>query len=405
MARIEVISNGSFRRWLLSLNGLAPSNPADGLPDAAGLRGADWARAAVQRLGFVQVDPIAVVARAHDQILFARSPSYRPAHLKEAVEEHRTLFENWTHDAAILPVEHFPHWRHYMGRFKRWEIHAGYRRYFAAVTAKTIALVRRHVKKHGVTRPREIESEKADWDNVGFAVPTTAKISIEYLWRVGGLAVAGRVGQEKAYDLASRVIPGEWYRARVGKQAYVDWACRESLRRLGAATAAQIAHFFDAVSTKEAQAWCEKSIGKELTIVVVELANRSNSRPVFAPADWVTRLKGVPRAPGKLRLLSPFDPLIHDRKRANKIFGFDYAVEIFVPPAKRKYGYYVLPILEGERFVGRIDLKLDRKKSRLDVLGLWWERGVEATAPRRARLKRQLERQAQFAGMDAVGRF
>jgi hypothetical protein len=402
VARIEVISNRVFRRWLLSLNGLTAPNFGDGLPDAAGRRGADWVRAAVRRLGFVQVDPIAVVARAHDQILFARNPSYRPVHLKKALEEHRTLFENWTHDAAILPVEHFPYWRHYMGRFKRWEVHAGYRRYFAAATDKVIALVQRHVKKHGVTRPREIESKKVDWGDVGFPAPTVAKISIEYLWRVGGMAVAGRVGQEKVYDLASRVIPVEWYRARVGKQDYVDWACRESLRRLGAATPAQIAHFFDAVSTKEAQAWCESNTGKELTSVVVELADRSLSRPVFAPADWVARLNGVPRAPGKLRFLSPFDPLIHDRKRTNKIFGFDYAVEIFVPPAKRKYGYYVLPILEGERFVGRIDLKRDRKKSRLDVLGIWWERGVKTTAQRRARLTRQLERQARFAGVDEV---
>jgi len=104
-------------------------------------------------------------------------------------------------------------------------------------------------------------------------------------------------------------------------------------------------------------------------------------------------------------LLSPFDPLIHDRSRTRKVFGFDYTVEIFVPATKRKYGYYVLPILEGERFVGRIDLKLERKKSRLNVLGVWWEKGVKATVPRRARLGRQLERQARFAGVNEVSRF
>ena len=401
MARI---SNRIFRRWLLSLNGLAPSNPGDDLGDAADLRGAEWVRAAVRRLGFVQVDPIAVVARAHDQILFTRNPSYRPMHLKKALEVHRTLIENWTHDAAILPVEHFPYWRHYMDRFKRWEIHPGYRRYFAHMTDKTLALVRRHVKKHGATRPREIESEKVDWGDVDFPVPTVAKVSIEYLWRVGEMAVTARAGQEKVYDLASRVIPDEWFRARVSRLEYVDWTCRESLRRLGAGTPAQIARFLDAVSTKEAQAWCEKGVGKELQPVTVELADGSVSRPVFAPADWAARLEEVPRAPGKLRLLSPFDPLIHDRNRTKQIFGFDYAVEIFVPPAKRKYGYYVLPILEGERFVGRIDLKLDRKKGRLNVLGQWWERGVKATTTRRARLTRQLERQARFAGVEEISR-
>ena len=402
MARI---SNRIFRRWLLSLNALAPPNPADGLPDTAGLRGVDWVRGAVRRLGFVQVDPIAVVARAHDQILFARNPSYRPVHLKKALEIHRTLFENWTHDAAILPVEHFPYWRHYMGRFKRSEVHASYARYFGQATDNTLALVRRHVKKRGVTRPREIESEKVDWGDVGFPAPTVAKISIEFLWRTGEFAVTARAGQEKTYDLASRVIPDEWHRARVSRQEYVDWACREALRRLGAATPAQIAHFFDAVSTKQAQAWCEEQLGKDLESVTVELADRSFSRPLFAPADWAERLEDVPKAPGKLRLLSPFDPLIHDRNRTKKVFGFDYAVEIFVPAAKRKYGYYVLPILEGERFVGRIDLKLERKESRLNVLGVWWETGVKATVQRRARLARQLERQAKFAGVDEVLRF
>ncbi|NIM61972.1 MAG: winged helix-turn-helix domain-containing protein, partial [Acidobacteria bacterium] len=388
--------------WLLSLNGLAPPIPGDGLPVHTGLRGGAWVRGMVRRLGFVQVDPIAVVARAHDQILFARNPSYRPAHLKRALEQERSLFENWTHDAAILPVEHFPYWRHYMDRFKRWKVHAGYRRYFGQTTDRSVASVRRHVRRNGPTRPRDIESEKCDWGDADSPVPTVAKVTIEYLWRTGEMAVTARAGQEKVYDLASRVIPEECFARRVGKRDYVDWACRESLLRLGAATPAQIAHFFDAVSTKEAQAWCEGMSGRGLDTVNVELANRSNSRPVFALAGWEERLESVPRAPGKLRLLSPFDPLIHDRNRTERIFGFDYAVEIFVPPKKRKYGYYVLPLLEGERFVGRIDLKLDRNRSLLNVLGLWWERGVKATAQRKARLERQLERQARFAGVDQV---
>jgi uncharacterized protein YcaQ len=380
---------------LLSIHGLAPPIAGDGLEDPAGLRGADHAAAMARRLGFIQVDPIKVVARAHDQILFARNTTFKPVHLKTALEKRRTLFENWTHDHALLPVEHFPHWRHYMGRFKRWEVHPGYRRYFAAVTDRAMASVRCHVKEHGPTRARDIESEKADWG--------VAKISLEYLWRIGEMAVTARAGQEKVYDLTSRVIPEGLLKARVSKPDYIDWACRAGLSRLGAASAAQIARLFDAVSTAEAQAWCEKGLGKELAQVQVELADRTRSRKVFALRDALERLDTVPNAPGTLRLLSPFDPLIHDRKRTSQVFGFDYTVEIFVPADKRKYGYYVLPILEGERFVGRIDLKIDRKVGRLNVLGLWWEKGFRATAQRRQRLQRQLARQARFAGIEAIG--
>ena len=404
MARYRSIPNRGFRRWLLSLNGLAPITPGDGLENPAGLRGAAWVGAVGRRLGFVQVDPIAVVARAHDQILFARNPAYRPRYLRTALEIDRSLFENWTHDAAVLPVEHFPFWRHYMRRFKRWEVHPGYRRYFASTTKESIAAVRRHIKRHGPTKPRDIESEKVNWGNVDWPAPTVAKVSIEYLWRMGEMAVTRRDGQEKVYDLASRVIPEKFYRARVTQRAYVDWAFESALRRLGAATPAQIARHLEAVSTEDVQVWCKRKLGESLEAVTIELADGTASRPVFALGECLHRLDDVPNAPGKLRLLSPFDPLIHDRKRTAQVFGFDYAVEIFVPAAKRKYGYYVLPILEGERFVGRIDLKLDRKASRLNVLGLWWERGVKPTALRRRRLQRQLERQARFAGVEKTRR-
>jgi uncharacterized protein YcaQ len=403
VARAKTIPNRVFRRWLLSIQGLAPPIPGDGLDDPKGLRGSDAVAAIARRLGFVQIDPIAVVARAHDQILFVRNPSYRPGHLKKALEQRRTLFENWSHDAAILPVELFPHWRHYMARFKRGEVHPGYSRYFAAVTAKSVATARRHVEQHGPTRPRDIASEKVNWGIVNWPAPTVARITLEYLWRTGEMAIAARAGQEKIYDLASRVIPEPSFKARVSKRDYIDWACRAGLSRLGAASPAQIARLFDAISTDQAQAWCEKNLGQELVQVQVELADRSRTRQVFATRDSIERLDHVPNAPGKLRLLSPFDPLIHDRKRTAQVFGFDYTVEIFVPAAKRRYGYYVLPILEGERFVGRIDLKLDRKAGRLDVLGLWWEQGFRPTAPRRQRLRRQLERQARFAGVEGVG--
>ena len=118
--------------------------------------------------------------------------------------------------------------------------------------------------------------------------------------------------------------------------------------------------------------------------------------------SFVEAISNAPAAPQGLRLLNPFDPLIHDRQRTRRLFGFDYAIEIWVPAKKRKYGYYVLPILEGQRFTGRIDCKVDRKRDELVVLGLWWEAGVKATKARMGQLDKELRKLAGFSGVADV---
>ena len=226
---------------------------------------------------------------------------------------------------------------------------------------------------------------------------------MEWLWRIGELAVSGRYGNEKVYDLAERVIPVEHFQARVSRKAYLDWACRESLKRLGAATPTMMARFFDAISRPDALEWCKSQLGKGLLEVTVEHADKTcNKAAVYALEPTLQHLGACAAPSPRLRLLNPFDPLIHDRQRTERIFGFDYRIEIFVPPKKRKYGYYVLPILEGHRFTGRIDLKADRKRGELKVLGLWWEPGVKATPRRTEQLERELRRLANFTATDTV---
>ena len=213
-----------------------------------------------------------------------------------------------TENGYDIPVEHFPFWRHYMGRFKRWEVHPGYRRYFASTTKESIAAVRRHIKRHGPTKPRDIASEKVNWDNVDWPAPTVAKVSIEYLWRMGEMAVTRRDGQEKVYDLASRVIPEKFYRARVTQRAYVDWACESALRRLGAATAAQIARHLEAVSTEDVQVWCKRNLGESLEAVTIELADGTASRPVFTLGECLRRLDDVPECTRQTTPAQPVRP-------------------------------------------------------------------------------------------------
>ncbi len=384
------IANRDFRRMLIGLNGLTRS-PADAT------RGAERVRRTVQRLGFVQVDSVSAVARAHHHILFTRTPGYRRQALHRSLEADRTLFENWTHDAAILPVESFPVWKRYSERMRNFEVHGNYRRYFSMVGKRDIKQVLDRVEKNGPLKSRELGSRKCKngWGK-NFPSPTVAKVVMELLWRTGELAVTRRDKREKVYDLTERVIPAVHYKKTVSTRGYADWMCREALMRLGAGTPSQIALFFHGLSTQEATAWCRRRLGKEVVEVCVESANGSKAASCFALASVVENIEELPTAPRRLRLLNPFDPLIHDRKRTQKVFGFDFALEIFVPAAKRKYGYYVLPILEGERFTGRIDVKADRKLGRLNVLGLWWEPGVKVTPARKRGLERELEKLTHF---------
>ncbi len=385
------ITNRQYRRALLSLNALTPSPAAESSgPPAARIH------ETVSRLGFVQIDPVSAVERAHHHILFTRRPSYRRETLKHLLEIDRALFENSTHDAAILPTDVYPYWKHYFARAKTFEAHPGYRRHFAPVTPKLINNVLRRLESGGPLRPRDFESAKVGRHDPYFAEPTLAKLTMEFLWRTGRLAVSHRRGQEKVYDLAHRVIPSQHFNAEVSRSQFVRWACRGALERLGAATPAQIAHFYDALSTPDAARWCERNRGKQVTAVEVTLADGSVAGPVYALPSFSETIDQMRPAPRALRLLNPFDPLIHDRRRTKQVFGFEYALEIYVPAAKRRYGYYVLPILEGERFTGRIDLKTDRKRGELQVLGLWWEPKVKPTPTRRNQLEAALTRLARF---------
>ncbi len=383
------IDNRTFRRALLFANAWT-AIPAG--------RGPAWVLETVRRLAFVQVDPIAVVAPAHHQILFSRNPSYRRDDLHRLLEQDRALFESWTHDHAILPSELYPYWRHYLRRASTFESCPGYRRYFAPVTERDRSAMLRIVRRTGPLRPRDVPAEKVDWGDAYFAGPSRSKMTLEYLWRTGKLAITRRESAQKVYDLAERVIPAEHRGPRVTPRAYVDWACREALTRLVAASPARIAHFFDAITTAEAAAWCASRAKRgELVRARVEQADGKRSAALFALPSVLDRLADLPSPDRKLRLLSPFDPLIRDRDRARRVFGFDYTVEIWVPAKKRRYGYYVLPILEGDRFTGRLDAKADRSHRKLDLLGLWWEPGIKPGRTRKAQLDRALARLERFA--------
>ncbi len=385
-----LLSNSQARRIFLERQGL--SQPPNRQLGRAGLL------SLIHELGFVQVDSIAIVERAHHQILFSRNQTYRREDLAHLLEKDRSLFEHWTHDASVIPSAFFPYWKH---RFVRREagIMENWRRWQGEGFDSAFVETFERIRDNGPVMSRDVKAE--DHQSGGWWNWHPSKTALEYLWHTGKVAISGRQNFQKVYDLAERVIPADHFAAEVDHDAFVDWACRGALTRLGFATHGEIAAFWNLVSPPEAKAWVETHRG-ELEEILITPIDGGKPRPCFALAGFPEHLGDIPEPPARIRVLSPFDPLLRDRNRAERLFGFSYRIEVFVPEAKRQYGYYVFPLLEGDRMIGRIDMKADRKAGRLDVKRLWLEPGVRPSAGRFEKLDAELARLARFTGVETV---
>lgn len=391
---LPLVRNAEARRLFLQLQGLsfAPRRKLN----------RDGLLALVEHLGFVQVDSINTVERAHHLILFSRNQTYRPRLLTALLEQEASLFENWTHDAAIIPTRYFPYWRPRFAR-QREILRERWRKWrrggFEALSDQVLEEIRERgpvMARQLGTGEHKITSGWWDWH--------PSKTALEFLWRTGALAVARREGFQKVYDLTERVIPARHRRDEPGAEAFVDWACRGALDRLGVATSGELAAFWGAITPAEAASWCRAGLGKDVVEVVVEAADGSKPRTAFARPGLPDLLRDLPEPPGRIRALSPFDPLVRDRKRTERLFDFRYRIEVFVPAEKRQYGYYVFPLLEGDRLIGRIDMKHQREHGTLGVTGVWLESGCKFTQRREQGLDAELERLRRFVGAERVTR-
>ena len=361
----------------------------------------------IEQLGFVQIDAINVLERAHHLILRSRMDDYRQPMLAHLLETTRELFEHWTHDASAIPVKWFPHWQ---ARFKRDRTRIRNNRWWrdrlGPSPRKMLAGVLERVRQHGPTMSRDLER-----DGIASDSPRPAdawwnwkprKAALEHLWRIGELSVVRRINFQKQYDLTERVLPEHCTLAVPTRREHVDWACRTAMERLGTASPAEIAGFWNAVPLEDARAWCVRALRSGHVVpIVVQSSDGTTPQKTFALPDWRSRLDALPPAPARMRLLCPFDPVLRNRKRTKRLFNFDYAFEAFTPSPKRRFGYYVMPIMLGDRLVGRIDPKLHRAQGLLEVKGLWWESGARRRAWRTT-LEEELNRLAAFIGADRI---
>lgn len=354
----------------------------------------------ISRLGFVQLDSINTVARAQDLILFSRRPRYRPGDLKRLYERDRQLFEHWTHDAAVIPMAFYPWWslrrqrdaEELRKRWKSWR-RDGFEAQFDTVLER--------IRTGGPVGSSDVGEGEArssggwwDWH--------PSKTALEYLWRSGEICVVGRENFRKRYDLAERVLD-EATRSHCPDEAEtIDWCCREALDRLGFATHGELAAFWAHISPAEAKGWCAQALDRGEIICIEVQDAQGNWRQAYARPDLPDDQAQSAAPCSRLRVLSPFDPALRDRKRAERLFGFSYRIEIFVPEAKRQYGYYVFPILEGDRVVGRVDMKAHREFDCLRVRALWPEPGIRWGKARNEAFASEVQRLTRLAGVNEI---
>lgn len=383
MTRLRISNRDARRLWLdANLLSATPTGQVD-LADT------------IARLGFVQLDSIQVVARAQHHILWSRNQNYREPMLDKHLAKERGVFEHFTHDASVIPTQFYPMWQRQFTRLEKkvrgWEWHRG------MLDADGRNAIKDRIAAEGPLSTKAFDTKIVGKKEMWKRPPH--KLALDYMWYAGELSTSHRDGFTKFYDLSERVIPDAMRDIEMSDSAQVDWLCHGALNRMSFGTEADIQRFWAAMERRDVAGWTHMQ--RELVPVEIQDANGAYTS-ALAPPDIEMRLANAPAPTSRLRILNPFDPAIRDRKRLARLFGFEYTVEMFVPAAKRVWGYYVYPLLEGDRFVGRIEVKADRKAGTMTVLNLWPETGVKWTAVRVVKLEAELQRMARFVGVEAI---
>jgi uncharacterized protein len=395
---VERLSLRGARRLALARAGLLSPEPT-GLPRHARGHGPTAfaaAHAVIRRFGYLQLDTVSIAgARSHSIVLLSRLEGLDPVVGEELLRPGVPVFEYWGHEASWIPLELYPAFE-----FRRREFrHHPWWGDIVGKHPKVAADLRRRIRDQGPLRSSEMEGRggKGWWDL------SAAKRVAAALWSSGELAIRERRGFQRTYDLAERVIPEELRRRPLPGAEAFELLLLTALDGHGWASAGTLA-----------ATWRLRNCGPQLTAALRRLEEKGAIVPCAIETAVGTAAKGWIR-PADLELaarvetarprgdrgvlLSPFDPLLWDRARVARLFGFDALLEIFKPAQQRQYGYYCLPVLAGEHLVARVDLKAERTRKTLRVLSTHYE----DAGPARAARDRQATRAAVLRYAAALG--
>ncbi|MBI3471430.1 MAG: YcaQ family DNA glycosylase [Candidatus Solibacter usitatus] len=345
---------------------------------------------AIRQIGLLQIDYVNVLAPAHYQVLFSRLGPYERSLLDDVVYRRREFTEQWAHEASILPVETWPLLRH---RMEKWRVRPWGFEKFMGRNPGYVEWVLEQVRSRGPLTAAELPAPEGTDRRIPGAWVTVPRAALEAHFGRGVLAAAGRRPDfSRVYDLAERVLPPQVRGRKVEREEAQRELLRRAARAHGVSLADDLADYYRMPAREARPRLAELVETGELQQVRVE----GWRQPAYL--DPQARL---PRRIDAAALLSPFDPVIWRRARAARLFDFEYRVEIFFPAAKRRWGFYVLPFLLGDRLVARVDLKADRAQRRLLVLAAYLE---PHAAPRAvaAALARELRTMADWLDLDSV---
>jgi uncharacterized protein YcaQ len=358
------------RRFLVARHFLAPARSIEG--------GSDAVLEFLRRFGSIQYDPIAVAGRSHDLVLHARVADYEPAWF-ELLYERREVFEAVNKGLSFVLTSDYPWFRGTQSRNARRVL---------AENAEAAERVLERVRADGPLSALDFEREHGatvDW----FGVRTNVVRAVLEAYTVTGvLGLARREGSRRYYDVIERLLPRDVLQRDVPLRDQLRHKMLSRYRAHGLLGASSGGDVFGGLGPAKpdprypeypGRTALREGLIEEGELVPVEVEGVRGAR--FLLRDEVDVLTAPPEPPASVAFLSPFDPLVWDRALLGSLFEFDYVWDLFHPPAKRRYGWYVLPMLFGDRFVGRIEPRIDRDSGRVQVLGLWWEEGF---APRRA---------------------
>lgn len=358
-ATLPRVDAAKLRRIALDAQGLTRQAPFG--------RGRAATRRAIEHIGYVQIDTISVVTRAHDHVLMSRVPNYEPTHV-DALLADGSIFEYWYHAAAYLPIRDY--------RYALPRMHAcrtGTEHWIRSRDRKLMREVLDRVTAEGPLMARDFENPPAG--AAGWWNWKPAKQALEQLFMEGELMITARQGFQKSYDLAERVLPAGTDTRVPTDREMARYLLATTLRAHGFATPKNVTHLRRGSAIRTALK----------TLLADEVAARNlmpfrlpGGAVAYADPDVIERR--APAAPARARLLSPFDNLVIHRDRVQSVFGFDYQIECYLNEKDRRYGYFCLPIVYRDRLVGRADCKAHRRSRRFEVKHLHFE-SREAGAP------------------------